>query len=182
MALLGIDVGTSGVKVILLGENGEIVANVTEGYASFSTRPQWSEQHPVDWWRATCRAVRKALLQAEVRPRQVSGVGLSGQMSGLVALDARGKVIRPCIMWNDQRSAKEAEELTEQIGLGTVLRETRNPIFATFVAPKLVWMRQHEPDEYEHNTPRPHAQGLCRLPFDRPHRDGSLRCLGNLSP
>lgn len=149
MSLLGIDVGTSGVKVILLGEKGEIVANLTEEYPSFSPRPQWSEQHPEDWWQATCRAVHKALSQSGFKPSEVSGIGLSGQMVGLVALDERGNVVRPCIMWNDQRSAVETEELTEQIGLQTVLRETSNPLFATFVAPKLVWMRHNERDKYE---------------------------------
>ena len=149
MSLLGIDVGTSGVKVILVGEEGEITANLTEEYETSSPRPQWSEQHPDDWWDATCRAVRQALLQSECRPADLRGIGLSGQMVGLVALDEQGQVIRPCILWNDQRSAPQTEELTAQIGQETILRETSNPLFATFVAPKLLWMKQNEPDKYE---------------------------------
>ena len=148
MSLLGIDVGTSGVKVILLSPGGEAQANITEEYPLSSPQPQWSEQHPEDWWQAACRATRKALTQAGIRASEVSGIGLSGQMVGLVTLDREGDVIRPCIMWNDQRSAKEAEELTEQIGRANILRETSNPLFATFVAPKVVWMRRHEPAEY----------------------------------
>ena len=149
MSLLGVDIGTSGVKVILLQTDGRILANVTEEYPVSSPHPMWSEQNPEDWWQATCRAIRKALSCADVKPSEVKGVGLSGQMVGLVALDKDGQVIRPCIMWNDQRSAIETEELTEQIGREKILQETSNPLFATFVAPKLVWMRNHEPDNYQ---------------------------------
>ena len=149
MSLLGIDVATSGVKVILLGEDGKIMANVTEEYPVSRPFPLWSEQNPEDWWSATCRAIQKALAASGVEPAEVKGVGFSGQMVGLVALDKEGKVLRPCILWNDQRSAKETDELTERIGLKNILRETSNPLFATFVAPKLVWMRKHEPDLYK---------------------------------
>lgn len=149
MSLLGIDVGTSGVKVILLQTDGRILANITEEYTVSSPHPMWSEQNPADWWHATCRAIRQALSHAGIKPSEVQGVGLSGQMVGLVTLDKDGQVIRPCIMWNDQRSAKEAEELTNRIGRGKILQETSNPLFATFVAPKLVWMRGHEPDKYQ---------------------------------
>ena len=149
MSLLGIDVGTSGVKVLLLDSDGRISANVTEEYPVSSPFPMWSEQEPEDWWQGTCKAIGKALAQAGIVADDVKGIGLSGQMVGLVTLDKNGEVLRPCILWNDQRSVNETEELTAKIGLDRILKETSNPLFATFVAPKLVWMRAHEPDKYE---------------------------------
>ncbi|MBW8036335.1 MAG: xylulokinase, partial [Planctomycetes bacterium] len=148
MALLGIDVGTSGTKVVLLDNNGSIIANVTEEYDVSNPRPMWSEQDPSSWWTAVCTGIKKALDASGCSASDIKGVGLSGQMVGLVALDKNGEVIRPCILWNDQRSVKETEEMTAKIGLKTILRETSNPLFATFVAPKLVWMRCNEPENY----------------------------------
>jgi len=148
MSLLGIDVGTTGVKVLLLGTDGTIQANVTETYDTRKPHPMWSEQNPEDWWGATCVAIRKALSNSGVKAHEIKGVGLSGQMVGLVTLDDDEQVIRPCIMWNDQRSAEEAEKWTNRIGLDTILEETSNPLFATFVAPKLMWMKAHEPENY----------------------------------
>jgi xylulokinase len=149
MSLIGIDVGTSGVKVILLEADGRIAANVTEEYPVSQPYPLWSEQSPEDWWQATCRAVNRALAEADVAASDIKGIGLSGQMVGLVVLDKHGEVLRPCILWNDQRSVQETEELTAAIGLEKILKETSNPLFATFVGPKLVWMSKHEPDKYE---------------------------------
>ena len=149
MSLIGIDVGTSGVKVILLDNNGDIAANIAIEYPVSRPKPTWSQQEPEDWWNATCDAIRKALSHSGISVSDVKGIGLSGQMVGLVALDKNGGVIRPCILWNDQRSVKETEELTAQIGLENILKETSNPLFATFVAPKLVWMRNNEPENYK---------------------------------
>jgi len=148
MSLLGIDIGTSGVKVIFLREDGKILANIVEEYPISNPHPMWSEQNPEDWWQATCRAIHRGLSDAGLKPSEIKGVGLSGQMVGLVALDKDCQVIRPCIMWNDQRSAKETDELTKHIGLQKILHETSNRLFATFVAPKLVWIRNHEPGNY----------------------------------
>ena len=148
MALLGIDVGTSGTKVVLLDNKGKIIAKVTEEYDVSNPQPMWSEQHPLCWWSAVCKAVKKTLSLSYCNASEIKGIGLSGQMVGLVALDKNGEVIRPCILWNDQRSVKETEELTAKIGLNNILKETSNPLFATFVAPKLVWMRNNEPENY----------------------------------
>ena len=148
MSLLGIDIGTTGVKVILLEEDGSISANVTEEYETSTPNPLWSEQNTDDWWNATCVAVKKALAASAENSADIKGVGVSGQMVGLVLLDSDGHPLRPCIMWNDQRSLKEAEELTTQIGLETILAETSNPLFASFVAPKLAWVRNHEAEVY----------------------------------
>lgn len=148
MNLIGLDVGTSGVKVLVLDTDGRIRANVMESYPSDSPRPLWSEQDPEVWWKASCRAIKRAIKEARVPTSSVGAIGLSGQMVGLTVLDKSGNVIRPCILWNDQRSVAETESLTETIGMNTILSETGNPLFATFVAPKLVWMRNHEPGHY----------------------------------
>lgn len=148
MITAGIDIGTSGTKVLLLASEGSVLAKSMLEYPSSSPRPGWSEQDPEDWWKAVCDGLRTVMADAGVRADEVGAVGFSGQMVGLVALDAEGQVIRPCILWNDQRSAEVAERLTERIGRQTVLRETSNPLFASFVAPKLVWMRENEPGNY----------------------------------
>ena len=146
MSLLGIDIGTTGVKVILVEEDGTITANITEEHATHIPNPLWSEQDPGDWWQATCGAVRRAIEVSGRNSSEISGVGVSGQMVGLVLIDADENPLRPCIMWNDQRSVGEAAELTERIGLKTILAETSNPMFASFVAPKLEWVKRHEPE------------------------------------
>ena len=148
MSLLGIDIGTTGAKVILLEEDGSIAANVTEEYETSAPDPLWSEQKPSDWWEASCAGVKKVLEASGKNNSDIKGVGVSGQMVGLVLLDCDGNSLRPCIMWNDQRSVNEAEDLTAQIGIETILAETSNPLFASFVAPKLEWVRRHEPDVY----------------------------------
>ena len=149
MSLLGIDIGTTGAKAIVLEENGRIAGVVTEPYPTCTPRPLWSEQDPAEWWSATCVAVGKVLASSSVAPTEVSGVGVSGQMVGLVVLDRENVPLRPCIMWNDQRSAREAEDMTGKIGLASILKETSNPMFASFIAPKLEWVRRHEPDVFD---------------------------------
>ena len=108
----------------------------------------WSEQDPEDWWKAVCNGIREVTASANIGYEKIEGVSFSGQMVGLVVLDESGRVIRPCILWNDQRSADVTRKLTEKIGLDRILGETSNPLFATFLAPKLVWMREHETDNY----------------------------------
>ena len=148
MATIGIDVGTSGTKVLLLDSSGEIQTTVTVEYDAQSPHPMWSEQDPDIWWRALCDGLRKVLRETGTSSRQIRGIGFSGQMVGLVALDESHRVIRPCILWNDQRSVEVAERLTEQLGEERILQETGNPLFPTFVAPKLVWMREFEPENF----------------------------------
>ena len=148
MSLLGIDIGTTGAKVILLEEDGAVSANVTEEYETNTPNPLWSEQSTDDWWSATCVAVKKAVQSSGEDNSGIKAVGVSGQMVGLVLLDRDGNPLRPCIMWNDQRSLNEAEDLTAKIGLETILAETSNPLFASFVAPKLAWVRNQEPEVF----------------------------------
>ena len=111
-------------------------------------RPLWSEQHPEDWWNATCEAIRSVLEETGVHGSEITGIGLSGQMHGLVLLDAAGQVIRPAILWNDQRASRECDYIRERLGLEELVRITGNDAFPGFSAPKLLWLRENEPDHY----------------------------------
>jgi xylulokinase len=143
---LGIDIGTSGTKCVVIDARGEIAGDATAEHPVSYPRPGWAEQDPADWWRSTVAAVKAACAQSPGAAAQVEAIGLSGQMHGLVALDAQGEVVRPCILWNDSRSAGICERLqTREPGLAAVLRATGNRVFPGFQAPKLVWMREHEP-------------------------------------
>ncbi len=146
--LLGIDVGTSGSKAILIDADGAVKASVTTEYPLHTPQPLWAEQNPSDWWAATVASIKQVLENSGVVAADVAGVGLTGQMHGLVLLDGQGEVLRPCIMWNDQRTAAQCAAITEKVGLDNVLRLTGNPILPGFTAPKIVWVREHEPDVY----------------------------------
>ncbi len=140
-ALIGIDVGTTGVKAIAVSPDGEVVASSEEGYPLSTPHPGWSEQDPDDWLRAS----EKALGSLGVERR---GLGFSGQMHGLVCLDERDRVIRPAILWNDQRTGAECEEIEERVGLARLIALTGNRALPGFTAPKILWLRRHEPDTY----------------------------------
>jgi xylulokinase len=141
-ALIGLDIGTSGVKALALSEDGELLARAEIAYPLSTPRPGWAEQDPEDWWRATEAAL------AQLGVPEVSGIGLSGQMHGLVALDAADAVIRPAILWNDGRSQPECDELEARLGLERLVGLTGNRALAGFTAPKLLWLARHEPDTY----------------------------------
>ncbi len=143
-AVVGLDVGTSGVKGIALGEDGEIVARAESSYGLLTPRPGWAEQDPETWWTAT-QEVLAALRRAAGPP---AGIGLSGQMHGLVALDASDAVIRPALLWNDQRTGAEAEEIVERVGFERLVELTGNRALTGFTAPKLLWLRNHEPEHF----------------------------------
>ncbi|MEO5632829.1 xylulokinase [Gaiella sp.] len=140
--IVGLDIGTTGVKAIAVGRDGEIVARAEHGYPLSTPRPGWSEQNPEDWWGATRAAI------ADLGSLEIASIGLSGQMHGLVALDEAGQVIRPAILWNDQRTAAECAEIEERIGLERLISLTGNRALTGFTAPKLLWLRRHEPDAY----------------------------------
>jgi xylulokinase len=139
---VGLDVGTSGVKALAVSAAGEVLARAEAGYGLSTPRPGWAEQDPADWWRATEEAL------AALGVDEVAGIGLSGQMHGLVALDAAGEVIRPAILWNDQRTGAECAEIEERVGFERLVELTGNRALTGFTAPKLLWMRRHEPDAY----------------------------------
>ncbi len=139
MTAVGLDIGTSGVKGIALDEDGTVVARAEVGYGLSTPRPGWAEQDPEDWWRAT----QEVLATLGGSP---SGIGLSGQMHGLVALDEADEVLRPAILWNDQRTAAEVAEIERRLGVERLIELTGNRALTGFTAPKLLWLAQHEPD------------------------------------
>jgi xylulokinase len=141
-ALVGLDVGTSGVKALAVSGAGEVIARAEVGYPLSTPRPGWSEQDPEDWWRAT----EQALAALEVG--EIAGIGLSGQMHGLVVLDSADRVIRPAILWNDQRTAAQCRAIEERVGFDRLVELTGNRALTGFTAPKLLWLREHEPDAY----------------------------------
>jgi xylulokinase len=145
--LLGIDIGTSGTKVIAIDENGTLAATASAEYPLLTPRPLWAEQRAEDWWEATCSCVRRIL--QTVPADQVAGVGLSGQMHGLVMLDAAHEVLRPAILWCDQRTQAQCDYITDTVGLETLVAETCNPVLTGFTAPKIIWVRDNEPEIYE---------------------------------
>jgi xylulokinase len=146
-ATIGLDVGTTGVKAVGVATNGDVLAVEEQGYPLSIPRAGWSEQAPEDWWRAS-RAVLGALAERLGGSCEIVGIGLSGQMHGLVALDASGAVIRPAILWNDQRTGAECAEIEERLGLDRLIDLTGNRALPGFTAPKLLWLRRHEPDNY----------------------------------
>jgi xylulokinase len=142
-ALIGLDIGTTAVKALAVNEgDGTIVARCEVGYPLSTPRPGWAEQDPEDWWRATEQAL------AELGVDEPAGIGLSGQMHGLVALDDADRVIRPAILWNDGRTAAECAEIEQRVGLDRLIALTGNRALTGFTAPKLLWLRKHEPDNY----------------------------------
>jgi xylulokinase len=150
--LVGVDVGTSGAKSVVIDEDGHVLATALAQYPCSSPRPLWSEQNPEDWWRGTCDAVREVIAKAGVPGADVSGIGLSGQMHGLVMLDDGHQVIRPAILWNDQRTAAECAQMTERVGADRLLQITCNPALTGFTAPKILWVQEHEPRNWERCT------------------------------
>ena len=143
-ALFGIDVGTSATKGVAIEPDGTVLAREEAEYPLSTPRAGWAEQNPEDWWRAT-ETVLTRLTESAGDP---AGIGLSGQMHGLVALDSADRVLRPAILWNDQRTQTECDEIEETIGLDRLIELTGNRALTGFTAPKLLWLRHHEPDTY----------------------------------
>ena len=141
---IGIDLGTSACKFLLVDETGKVHNTVTKEYPLSFPHPGWSEQDPAHWWRACCEGLPQLL--AGVDAGQVAGIGVGGQMHGLVALDDQDRVLRPAILWNDGRTAAQVEYLNNTVGRDKLSAWTGNIAFAGFTAPKLLWMRQQEPD------------------------------------
>jgi xylulokinase len=147
-ALVGLDVGTTAVKGIAIDREGSVLARSDSGYPLSTPRPGWAEQDPEDWWHATEAVLSR--LRDEAGPP--AGIGLSGQMHGLVALDHTDRVLRPAILWNDQRTAAECREIEDRVGSERLIALTGNRALPGFTAPKLLWLRAHEPDVYSRIT------------------------------
>jgi xylulokinase len=147
---LGIDIGTSGTKTIAIDERGKVLASSSTGYPLSTPRPLWSEQNPDDWWRATVHTIRGVVKSAKLKAADVKAIGLSGQMHGSVFLDKQNRVIRPAILWNDQRTAAECDEIEQRAGgRKSLIRMVANPALAGFTAPKILWLRNHEPRNFD---------------------------------
>lgn len=146
--LLGIDVSTTATKALLIDEAGSVVAVAAAEYPFETPRPLWSEQDASLFWDGTVKSVRAVLAKSGIAASEIAGVGLTGQMHGLCALDAAGAPLRPCILWNDQRTAAQCAEITERVGKARVLQLTGNPVLTGFTAPKILWMAQNEPELY----------------------------------
>jgi xylulokinase len=142
-ALVGLDVGTTGVKALALSPDGEVLATATRAYPLSTPHAGWAEQDPADWWAAS-----ESALDEVADGREIAGIGLSGQMHGLVVLDDAGRVIRPAILWNDQRTAAECAEIETRVGRERLVSLTGNRALTGFTAPKLLWLRRHEPETY----------------------------------
>src|SRR5689334_5538327 len=146
MYWLGIDVGTGGTRALLVDERGKVRHACTAPHEDMlMERPLWAEQRPQNWWDAAQEAVRSVLAQAGVSGLDVRGIGLSGQMHGLVILDSADQVIRPALIWCDQRSQAQVDAINRLVGKDTVLASTANPVLTGFTLPKLLWVRDHEP-------------------------------------
>jgi xylulokinase len=145
---LGVDVSTTGVKALLVDAQGQVVASATTPHTSFAPHPLWSEQRPHDWADGAVAAIRAVLRAADARGERVAAIGLTGQMHGMVALDAAGEVVRPAILWNDQRTGAECDEIRQRVGRRRLIEISGNDALTGFTAPKILWTRRHEPDAY----------------------------------
>jgi xylulokinase len=146
---LGIDVSTTGAKALLIDDRGSIVGTATTPLSVQTPRPLWSEQDPHEWWKGTVNSIREVLGAAGVSNEEIQSIGLTGQMHGLVLLDEDRRVLRPAILWNDQRTAAECDEIRERVGgRARLVQATGNDALTGFTAPKILWVRNHEPEVF----------------------------------
>ena len=146
MLYIGIDLGTSAVKLVLMEGSGSIRKIVSKEYPLYFPHPGWSEQNPENWWNAVQEVIRELICDQE--KDQIAGISFGGQMHGLVALDQDDQIIRPVILWNDGRTVQETEYLNTKIGKEKLSQYTANIAFAGFTAPKLLWMKKQEPENF----------------------------------
>src|SRR5262245_54082669 len=150
MFALGLDIGTGGSRALLIDELGVVKASFTAPHEDMlMERPLWAEQRPENWWDAAQEAIRGLLRQSGVAAADVRGIGLSGQMHGLTLLDQAGDVIRPALIWCDQRSQAQVDFINSKVGRDNVLRYTANPVVTGFTLPKLLWVRDNEPASFD---------------------------------
>ena len=146
--LLGLDVSTTAAKALLIDDTGQVAGVASTPLTVSSPRPLWSEQDPADWWAGMAAAIRQVLSETGVAGDAVAAIGLTGQMHGLVLLDDAGRVLRPAILWNDQRTAAECDEIRARVGRERLIQICGNDALTGFTAPKLLWVRAHEPEIY----------------------------------
>ena len=147
--LVGLDIGTSGAKCIIVDQNGKVIASSIQGYPLYTPKPGWAEQNPEDWWQAVLVGLKTIVAEANVDPNDFIGVGFSGQMHGLVAFDENDAVIRPAILWCDQRTQKQCDWLHERAGgLEGILKYTNNPMMTGYTGGKILWLKEEEPENF----------------------------------
>src|SRR5512135_2703631 len=146
--LLGIDVSTTATKALLIDAAGAVSAVAATEYPFETPQPLWSEQDAALFWSGTVKSIRGVLEKSRVDPGDIAAIGLTGQMHGATLLDAHGVPLRPSILWNDQRTQKQCDEITARVGAARVLQLTGNPVLTGFTAPKIMWVRENEPDVY----------------------------------
>jgi xylulokinase len=146
---IGVDVGTTGARAVAVDKQGDLVAAKTSEYPLLIPRPQWTEQEPAEWWRATREVLAGVAGKCREAGHRIVGIGLTGQMHGSVFLDGADEVIRPALLWNDQRTERQCEEITESVGAERIVEITGNPALTGFQAPKVLWLRDEEPANYE---------------------------------
>ena len=146
--VIGIDLGTSGTKTVLFDEQGGIIASALVEYPMAQPQNGWAEQEPSDWWNASVTTIREVIEKGGVNAEDIVSLGISGQMHGLVMLDEKNEVIRPSIIWCDQRTAKECEEIEARVGKERLIEITANPALTGFTASKILWVRNNEPENY----------------------------------
>lgn len=145
---LGIDVSTTGAKALLIDQDGRVLGSATAPLTLSSPQPLWSEQDPAEWWRGTVQSIRQVMQDTGVQASSVASIGLTGQMHGLVLLDEAGNVLRPAILWNDQRTGAQCEEIRRRLGFERLIQITGNNALTGFTAPKILWVQQNEPEVY----------------------------------
>ncbi|MDE6133693.1 MAG: xylulokinase, partial [Oscillospiraceae bacterium] len=146
--VIGIDIGTSGTKTVLFDEVGKVVASATVEYPMYQPQNGYAEQEPADWYNAAVSTIKTVIGKSGVKNTDIVGIGLSGQMHGLVMLDENGEVIRRSIIWCDQRTAKEVDEMNEKLGREKLIKITANPALTGWTAAKILWVRNNEPENY----------------------------------
>jgi xylulokinase len=147
--LLGIDVSTTGVKALLIDERGEVIGSANTEQPISTPFPLWSEQNPKDWWNGAISSVQQVLAETGIQGSEVVGIGLTGQMHGLTLLDAQGTVLRPAILWNDQRTGAQCDAIRSALGRPRLIEITGNDALTGFTAPKILWVKEHEPEVFE---------------------------------
>ena len=146
--LLGIDVSTTGVKALLIDQDGNVSGSANIEQPLFTPQPLWSEQDPADWWNGAVNSIKAVLKETGIPGEAVQGVGLTGQMHGLTLLDEKGIVLRPAILWNDQRTAAQCDEIRARLGKQRLIEITGNDALTGFTAPKVLWVQENEPDVF----------------------------------
>src|SRR6476661_3106162 len=199
--LLGIDLSTTGAKALLVDPEGGVVGSATTLLSLSSPHPLWSEQEPHEWWEATANSIKQVLAEANVSSDDIAAIGLTGQMHGLVVLDADRQVLRPAILWNDQRCGAECDDIRARVSLERLVQITGNDALTGFTAPKILWLETNEPEIYRRIKhvllPKDYirfkltgalamdkADGSGTMLFDLPKRTWSSRILKalNISP